>query len=1166
MGASKPAEILEGAQIAIARGDAAAMSKLLDECGRLLDDPALSGSQDPEDLSQLLTLCGQLLMERFRATSSRDDIDRSIEMSRAAVDVEPERAILRHNLSATLRERYGAYGSAGDLESAGESSHQAIQLANEGEDIGMYLSGLISNLFYEHESQPREEIVQEAGVAATAMVQATPPDHPRVPERISRLASVWQLSFEYSGDVAELRKSLDLEERIKEVSPRYMNNLAVTSLLLYRQLGESEDLERAVDFARSAVDASPPGESVHGSRVATLGGALFARYEETGEVASLEEALKVTTAALASPGGAPTKYARRLRRVRESCLSELAELDPEDWVIEELRKELSAGTLADSSDDVAPPLDEIEARVEGDRVANAEGLDGAVEEAERKVDAQPLKAPGRFRYLKRLGNALTARYEGRGSISDLSRAIAVLEEAVAAIPESASERRHLLTALSSALMRRNEHRQDDDDLDRAVGLAEEVHARVRTISGKAQAAGNLSFLLARRAVKKKSLDDAQRAVEMIEATATATPRSSPAWASRSNNFGNALYALWRVNRDPRALESLVAVRREVAAATPREGLHFPVAHRNLGVTYRDLHVASGEMRWLEASRQAFRQCYEVAVEREVSEALAAAQGLADWALEREEWGDARLWYSRCLDAVERLIVSQLARTDQFSWLRDVQGIAAKAALACARDGDGHAAARELERGRLLTLDPRGSLVVTAQARLRSAGKEEEAARLERAFGAWSRLGQAADSIPEEPGRELAELLASAERARSDLDALLEEARELVDVPSVPGAGELPTLAGCPLVYLSPLGSGTLVVAVFPDGAVSFTELSVTSSEIGTKVVRLANSRMDRGSRSFKKTLRDIGSWQWESLVDPVLEHLGEPGEVVLVPTGLSALLPLGIGFESHPDLPGGRRYLGERVVARIAPSGRAARASEEIGAQRTASGTLVVTDPRPSPLPPLRYSRLEAAAVQVGSGQVTLLSGVEATPEKVKETLASHDVLHFICHAEANRGAPLSSALMLGGGKLTVGELLFARTQGSRLAILSACDTAVAGVEVPDEVVALPTALLAIGCAGVIASFWQVGDLPTSLLIARFYECWIAEGMPPPAALPAAQLWLRSQTARELRSFVSSLESRMPGDERGSLRPARRALRLMRSRSRPFADPVNWAAFAYFGA
>ena len=102
---------------------------------------------------------------------------------------------------------------------------------------------------------------------------------------------------------------------------------------------------------------------------------------------------------------------------------------------------------------------------------------------------------------------------------------------------------------------------------------------------------------------------------------------------------------------------------------------------------------------------------------------------------------------------------------------------------------------------------------------------------------------------------------------------------------------------------------------------------------------------------------------------------------------------------------------------------------------------------------------------------------------------------------------------------LTVGDLLDRRLAGARLATLSACETGMIGTELPDEVVALPTALAQAGFAGVAASLWSVADVSTAMLMERFYRLWREEGLAPALALQEAQRWLRDTTNREKAAY-----------------------------------------------
>jgi CHAT domain-containing protein len=125
--------------------------------------------------------------------------------------------------------------------------------------------------------------------------------------------------------------------------------------------------------------------------------------------------------------------------------------------------------------------------------------------------------------------------------------------------------------------------------------------------------------------------------------------------------------------------------------------------------------------------------------------------------------------------------------------------------------------------------------------------------------------------------------------------------------------------------------------------------------------------------------------------------------------------------------------------------------------------------------------------------------------------------------------------------------------------VLSACETAVPGIELPDELIGLPGGLLQAGASGVIGSLWRVGDEATALLMRRFYRGWLEEALEPAEALRRAQRWVRDATradhAAEIPQLFADAAERVP--ER---------LRPFWERARLHAAPVHWAAFVHVGA
>jgi CHAT domain-containing protein len=176
--------------------------------------------------------------------------------------------------------------------------------------------------------------------------------------------------------------------------------------------------------------------------------------------------------------------------------------------------------------------------------------------------------------------------------------------------------------------------------------------------------------------------------------------------------------------------------------------------------------------------------------------------------------------------------------------------------------------------------------------------------------------------------------------------------------------------------------------------------------------------------------------------------------------------------------------------------------------------------------------------------------------------MARWPVLHFACHADADAAEPLASCLLVADDeRLRLADLLAADAVRPKVVVLSACETALIGTELPDEVVNLPSGFLQAGARGVIGSLWPVYDDATAALMQRFYARWrgtdpdLGPALDPAAALRAAQQWLRDGAGAP----------RPPGAT-----PAGRDLDPVSLPDAPpgavRSHPVSWAAFAYVGA
>jgi len=181
---------------------------------------------------------------------------------------------------------------------------------------------------------------------------------------------------------------------------------------------------------------------------------------------------------------------------------------------------------------------------------------------------------------------------------------------------------------------------------------------------------------------------------------------------------------------------------------------------------------------------------------------------------------------------------------------------------------------------------------------------------------------------------------------------------------------------------------------------------------------------------------------------------------------------------------------------------------------------------------------------------------------------------------------------MHGNEILTVGQLLDSDGLGGpRLVVLSACETGLYEIDRnPDEFVGLPGTFTALGAVGVLATLWPVSDAATALLIAKFYELHMGQGVAPATALHRAQVWLRSATNQDLQAYtkVAVAERRLEARQLVEIEEELSFDGLRRSKNRaivewipgktkptvgqptpemarPYAHPYFWAGFVHTG-
>jgi CHAT domain-containing protein len=806
-------------------------------------------------------------------------------------------------------------------------------------------------------------------------------------------------------------------------------------------------------------------------------------------------------------------------------------------------------------------------------IPQADNLERRIEllhDAVNAVDGGDYIAPG---LLSNLGIAYEDRYRMTGALADLEES---LRARTRSVDEAAIGHDGLVTFLNSqANSLWSASGRLGGDLDRQAASVYERALRWCPPQdprrpGIESNLADVYLALRQRSIYLLRPKETERYTELAVAhgknAAEQTPRDSPHYPRHLVFYARALDAAATFLPDEKRREEQAEALRYARLAVD----HSPPSsqgHSAVLTQYADLARKTGGVP-AETIAGCYREACRRGLEVDPSATIEAARRWAHLARDRSDWAEETQAWSYALRAMQLLFRAQTLRGHQETRLRGFGTIPVEAAQAAARAGMPVEAVLALEQGRAMILSQRLSRELADLGQLEREGHVAGAVRFRSAAAALERLqAQTADLT-----RGLAGSAGTTgfELSRRQLQAARREYDEAVTaIQELPGHADfLRTVSyadiaraaqAAPIVYLVAARSQGMALRVTAEGEPTIEVLpGLRDNELAEQVRGLLRSYRGGGSDAgtWPDQLDQTCRWLWTTVLGPCFDSGLISGRAVLVPVGQLSLLPLHAAWRAEEAAVGGRRYALDEALLTYAPSAQAVAAAEKRAAGALAHRALAVVDPSPTSAASLPAAAAEAGAATEFFAERSVLRGPAASRQAVLDALAAHQVLHFACHAWADDENPLESALLLANDeRLRLSDIIRLTLRNARLSFLSACETAVIGEELPDEMIGLHTALLQAGVPGVVGSLWAVLDESTGLLVARFYERWRKQGLPPPEALREAQKWLRGATNAEIAALTGT----------GPQRPLGQAAYQLWGSARAHAHPRHWAAFAYTG-
>lgn len=700
-------------------------------------------------------------------------------------------------------------------------------------------------------------------------------------------------------------------------------------------------------------------------------------------------------------------------------------------------------------------------------------------------------------------------------------------------------------AMTIARLTRGDRLQN---LDLAIAETVTAIAVMQSLGRQYEAAGalnNLGNLLLDRAdlVEPKEANDvlqkARRALEgsLIWRTRQSLPID---WARTVHNLANVHRRLF-AQGDSGSLQSAIGLYRQALTVRTLESLPVDWAQ-----TVRALAIALLDSRNLDDAAEAEALLEGIIAAGEdhvgVSDVRDSWAALGDIAAEAAIWSRAAECYGRALELEEARLTGGLLPGTSLREVSAVMPLFMALADAQAQVGDALDCALTLERSRTRLLsdaierDRRDlGMLAEADAELHSryviaASRVRDLGRLE---AADLRPGILHDIEAPRSRRRHADV----GEARRSLHLVEDEVRQLPGFETFLepfGAHSLARVVETrgPVLYISVLDAWRIGVVAcwFENGALQ-AEVMLGPQGGASAVLDLLLAPGFAPPPSGSRTsifLAHTGQADWADVdIDALCSQLGlalprqlwewlqrlAPERLTLVPCGPLMLAPLhALVVPGTPD-----ERLIDRCTVAYAPSARTLARLSPI------KGPLTRFSFYGDPEENLCDARREVEELSGRFPTARAHLGPAATRAEVLAGMRSAEVLHFAGHGGYNPERPLQSGLKAADGLVTLADVYAAAGSGeaARLVTLSACDTAVIDmISAADEAIGLPSAFLAAGVDGVIASLWPVEDRVTAELMGYLYE-GLVSNLDPPTALRDAQRRFRAAGSRPAQDWAA---------------------------------------------
>lgn len=289
----------------------------------------------------------------------------------------------------------------------------------------------------------------------------------------------------------------------------------------FESTGETPYLDRAVEIAHEAIEATPLFSDLWPIRLQILGKRVFIKFKHTQTLADLEEAIFV------------------FKGITDATSSDATTMIMFVWL---LAKKFSM-------------------------TENVVDLDRAINITRGAIDTTPPDHPNQWTLLWSLEQGLSQRHHLTGEMADLEEAIGLGQNLINTIPPNHPERADHLSNLAGKFINRYFSTKNIADLDEAIHLAQEANEAIPLNDQNLIKLQCGQYLWLRYQCSKETAD-LEEAIYLLLETAEADQKNERWWSQALLSLASCFYSRYDCKFEEADINTAVIILRELIATVP----------------------------------------------------------------------------------------------------------------------------------------------------------------------------------------------------------------------------------------------------------------------------------------------------------------------------------------------------------------------------------------------------------------------------------------------------------------------------------------------------------------------------------------------------------------------------------------------------------------------